>query len=77
MTTKELSLASLWERAADLEEQLYFKKAEIRDLQAEVEASNAKVARLEALSIDMSHQAKQLAQYAKALREDNKGGGTI
>ena len=77
MTTEELSLASLWERAADLEEQLYFKKAEIRDLQAEVEAANAKVARLEALSIDMSHQAKQLAQYAKSLREDNKGGGTI
>ena len=70
MTTEELNMASLWERCADLEEQLYFKKAEIRDLESEIEAANSKVSRLEALSIDLSHQARQLAQYAQALRSE-------
>ena len=77
MTVEELNYAELMGQLADLEELAHYRGCEIESLQREVEASNAKVARLEALSIDLSHQARQLAQYAQALREDNKGGGTI
>ena len=72
MTTKELSLASLWERAADLEEQLYYKTAEVRDLQAEVEAANKRAKDYERIALDLGATMRQIAKYAQL-----EQGGTI
>ena len=65
MTTKELNMASLWERCADLEEKLYFKKAEIRDLQCEIEAANRKAKDYERIALDLGATMRQIAKYAQ------------
>ena len=74
MTHRELSLSTLWEKTALLEETLYFKNLEIQELQREIEVANKKAARFEVIAIDLSHQAKQLAKYAQSLRPEAHGG---
>ena len=72
MTTKELNMASLWERCADLEEKLYYKTAEVRDLQAEVEAANKRAKDYERIALDLGATMRQIAKYAQL-----EQGGTI